>query len=1063
MAKMCGNRARFIAVMLAAFTSVLFTTAAWSQATAPAVPGQPVPGGRQFTPGSWSRLDELPSGRLRTRLQGLSPGTRQRALDALRSTHFPEQDLVGESLQLDDEGNVYYADPPPAGPPPEQPQRRLQGSSAQAPAAPVPVSPFPASLVFHSRPGSANKLYLDFDGETVVSTVWNLNLARSAIHATPLDLDNNPATFSDDEQAATKEIWQRVAEDYAPFNIDVTTERPSTLTNTSASRTTGHVVITNSHEANGNPLDSPDAGGVAYVNKFGISGSGSSNNYWYWRPAWVYFDNTSYYAPYIADAVSHEAGHNLGLTHDGNLFGTDAPTKEYYYGHGSGDTSWAPIMGAAYDRDVSQWSKGQYYGANNTQDDLAVIASKLAYRPDDRGNSIAAATPLTLSGATITSTTPNSDPGNLVPANKGVLSTNTDVDVFSLQWTGGRINLNVKPSFIAGPFYDTSAGNLDVLLELRDANGTLLASNNPPTLTNAFVSPALSPGLYYLYVRNTGVGNPLAVTPDGYTSYGSIGQYFVSGDGRPYFSIGDATITEGNSGVRNVTLTVTLDEPRPVETSVSYYMTDGTALSGMASRYSGLTVTTVNDGAPATPYPDTQVVPYLPDLEVAAAEFELITAGYPTQTRAADLDVLLVSPAGHKIMLMSDAGGASPLPSGDIIFRSGEPAMTSAALPPDFYQAFSPTDLEPGENLPLPAPPGPYGTDLSVLNNIDRTGPWRLYVADDATGGLSGGFEWRVVFSFRGNDYDSRSGNLVFPPGVTSQTINVRVVGDTTPEQDEVFFVNLYAADSTSTGINKGQGQVRIINDDQFAGPANDNAGAAQLIGEERVQGTLANATADGGSVCGGNGQRDIWYRFIAPRAGVVKADSCGTNDLGGVDAGVDTVVSIYASPANTELSCNDNWVTAPSVTACLFSDAGNLVDSDTEASVQQGQEILVRVSESASSGADSVVLRMAMLTDSDADAIADYRDNCTLVANRTQLDADHDGYGNICDADLNNSGMVTTGDFALLRSVLNKSASSSPTAAAADLNGSGTVTTADFAILRARLNTAPGPSALVP
>ena len=102
-------------------------------------------------------------------------------------------------------------------------------------------------------------------------------------------------------------------------------------------------------------------------------------------------------------------------------------------------------------------------------------------------------------------------------------------------------------------------------------------------------------------------------------------------------------------------------------------------------------------------------------------------------------------------------------------------------------------------------------------------------------------------------------------------------------------------------------------------------------------------------------------------------------------------------------------------------------------------------------------------IPDTDGDAIADSADNCTLVANPSQLDANGDGYGNICDADLNNSGLVTTADFGILRSVLNQSASASPTAAAADLNGSGTVTTADYAILRARLNLPPGPSGLHP
>lgn len=103
------------------------------------------------------------------------------------------------------------------------------------------------------------------------------------------------------------------------------------------------------------------------------------------------------------------------------------------------------------------------------------------------------------------------------------------------------------------------------------------------------------------------------------------------------------------------------------------------------------------------------------------------------------------------------------------------------------------------------------------------------------------------------------------------------------------------------------------------------------------------------------------------------------------------------------------------------------------------------------------------IVADTDGDTVADSIDNCTLVANANQRDADGDGYGNSCDGDLNNTGLVNSADFAILRSVLNQSATSSPTAAAADLNDSGTVTTADVAMLRARLGLVPGPSGLHP
>ena len=110
---------------------------------------------------------------------------------------------------------------------------------------------------------------------------------------------------------------------------------------------------------------------------------------------------------------------------------------------------------------------------------------------------------------------------------------------------------------------------------------------------------------------------------------------------------------------------------------------------------------------------------------------------------------------------------------------------------------------------------------------------------------------------------------------------------------------------------------------------------------------------------------------------------------------------------------------------------------------------------------ADSANVTVFINGDVDSDGVLDANDNCTLVANPTQLDADVDGYGNICDADLNNSGTVTTADFGLLRSVLGQVAGANAVAALADMNGSGTVTTADFGLLRARLGTTPGPSGL--
>ncbi len=80
-----------------------------------------------------------------------------------------------------------------------------------------------------------------------------------------------------------------------------------------------------------------------------------------------------------------------------------------------------------------------------------------------------------------------------------------------------------------------------------------------------------------------------------------------------------------------------------------------------------------------------------------------------------------------------------------------------------------------------------------------------------------------------GEDYTADSGTLVFDPGITSLPITISVNGDSTPENDENFFVNLTAVTGDAT-IGNGQGTGTIENDDAPPGPAaitvTDNSGA---------------------------------------------------------------------------------------------------------------------------------------------------------------------------------------------------------------------------------------------
>jgi len=80
-------------------------------------------------------------------------------------------------------------------------------------------------------------------------------------------------------------------------------------------------------------------------------------------------------------------------------------------------------------------------------------------------------------------------------------------------------------------------------------------------------------------------------------------------------------------------------------------------------------------------------------------------------------------------------------------------------------------------------------------------------------------------------------------------------------------------------------------------GPANDSCQSPELIAEDTpTPGTTVDATLDGGATCGGNA--DVWYEYIAPAAGIVTADTCGS--------ALATVLSVYQFDCfGGEVACN--------------------------------------------------------------------------------------------------------------------------------------------------------------
>ena len=106
---------------------------------------------------------------------------------------------------------------------------------------------------------------------------------------------------------------------------------------------------------------------------------------------------------------------------------------------------------------------------------------------------------------------------------------------------------------------------------------------------------------------------------------------------------------------------------------------------------------------------------------------------------------------------------------------------------------------------------------------------------------------------------------------------------------------------------------------------------------------------------------------------------------------------------------------------------------------------------------ANAMFVSFTATADSDSDGVADDVDNCTLVANPLQIDSNGDGYGNFCDADLNNDGIVNAIDLGLFKAVFFTGDDD------ADFNGDMIVNVLDLGLLRVGFFQPPGPSALAP
>ncbi len=361
------------------------------------------------------------------------------------------------------------------------------------------------------------------------------------------------------------------------------------------------------------------------------------------------------------------------------------------------------------------------------------------------------------------------------------------------------------------------------------------------------------------------------------------------------------------------------------------------------------------------------------------------------------------------------------------------------------------------------APPyPPFGSQLSLEGTIENSGTFLSVAAAqvDIGGVFSNKTSGQLIIEgrYRSSAYSAGDGNLFNDGSVevkataTGLEPNFYSPGNFVQSSsgtfviDGVFVESLFdigggtvigggTLDTTHSNV-PGSAPTVVIHPEALLNPGNGTDNEMQIVGDVRLEGTLSIELAGGGA--GGVGQGTLYDHLkVTPDTSIYRT-SLGYIQLGGT-------LDVQLSPGfAAQVGDYFDIITADGgVTGNFTSPSTFNVSGYSFAIATVGTSVRLEVV-----GVDA---------DSDLDGIPDAGDNCSAVVNPNQRDTDSDGYGNLCDADLNNSGYVDNVDLALFRQRF------ITVDADADLNGDNVVNNIDLALFKQRFLSPPGPSGLHP